>query len=373
VYLESELGKDYKLRNISPIVEDNTQDGEYYGRTRELSGYVIFFSNLFKRLAEIDNTKARQEFNAWPTNDDKVFCRLRIWASGMNKLVPIGTFAQVMSEMSDEAFWDSYHQRDLLLVLANRWHELGEEARKVIETRLLQGRAKWEGEDDVEFEEHKSWSILSRLTWLSNKGCEFTFDLNDTIKKLQRSVPDWRQEYSAKAVASMEGRSGAVRTETEHSVLLKEPIHNILAKARELSGRTGAFVENNPYAGLSDEHPIRAFLALSNAAKYNEYPEWAWRTFLNSKGSKKDTPRFVMLIAERISSYPDEVLEKLISPVSYWLLDASFNLMSSYRRSFDRLLTKLVKILRSQPAGSNSSIVRGNREPDWATEALNAQ
>ena len=371
VYLEAELGG-YKLRSVSPIVKDDTQDGECYGRIRDLSGFVIFFSELFNRLIGIDATSARQEFNAWPTSDDTVFCRLRIWASGMSNIIPVELFAHIMTTMSNDAFWDSYHQRDILLVLAKRWNELDEQSRKVIENRLLQGRNMYDGEDDAEFEEHKSWDILNRLTWLADNGCKFTFDLDDEIKKLQNSAPDWQREYAAKAAESMESRGGAVRTETEHSALLNESIQNILPKARELSGRTEAFIENDPYAGLSDEHPIRAFLALSNAAKHNEYPEWAWRAFLNSKGRKTDKPRFSMLIAERISSYPDEALEKIISPVSYWLLDASSNLMSSYPQSFDRLVTKLVETLRCLPNAGNSSIVRGNKDPDWATEALNS-
>jgi len=371
VYLESELGG-HRLGSISPIVEDNTQDGDCYGRTRGLSGLVIFFSKLFERLIGIDASAAQQEFHAWPAGDDTVFCRLRIWASGMSSIVPAGMFAQLISQLSDDAFWDSYHQRDLLLVLGKRWSELGERARKRIECRLREGRPKWEGEDDAQFKERKSWSMLSRLSWLADDGCKFTFDLETEIKSLQNQAPTWKREYGTKAAQSMEGRSGGVRTETEHSALLNEPVNNILAKACELSGRTGDFVENDPFAGLSDEHPITAFLALKNAAKHNEYPKWAWRTFFNSKGRKTDKPRFSMLIAERISSYPDAAVEELIRPVSYWLLDASSNLMPRYPQSFDRLVTKLVQTLRHLPAEGNSSIVRGSKEPDWAMEALNA-
>ena len=370
VYLESELGG-YGLRNISPIIEDDTLDGDCYGRLRGLSGLVIFFSKLFERLVGSDAAAAQREFYAWPAEGDTVFCRLRIWAAGMSNIVPIGAFGKIMTQMSEDAFWDSYHQRDLLLVLAKRWSQLGERTRKRIERRLLKGRPKWEGEDDAEYKERRSWLILSRLQWLANNGCEFTFDLEAEINTLQQYALGWKQEYGAKAAESMEGRTGGVRTETEHSALLNEPIHNILAKAQEMSGRTGDFVESDPYAGLCEERPLRAFGALTNAAKHNEYPAWAWRTFLNSRGRQTDKPRFSMLIAERISSYPDEALDELIGPVSYWLLDASSNLMSSYSQSFDRLVTKLVKTLRSQGARGKSSMTRGRREPDWVTDALN--
>jgi hypothetical protein len=65
---------------------------------------------------------------------------------------------------------------------------------------------------------------------------------------------------------------------------------------------------------------VRAFAALSVAAKAGKYPEGAWRTFLNNENSKRDRVRFIALIAARLSRIPDEFLAKLIRPVSDWML-----------------------------------------------------
>lgn len=371
LHLETELGG-YGLNNISPIIPDYAPGDDRYGRTHGLSGSVISFSSLFERLIEFDITSARQELKAWPINDYTIFSRLRIWASGKSELVSAQAFGPFIAELSDDAFWNRYHQRDLLLVLAKRWHDLREQTRKEIENRLLQGRTKWDGEEDAEFEERKAWASANRLLWLANNGCEFTFDLDAETKKLQSLATEWKPEYAPKAAESMEGRGGWVKIETEHTALLYEPIGSILTKARELSGRAEDFlVENDPFAGLSAERPVRAFSALTNAAKRDEYPEWAWRTFLNAEARKNDRPKFTALIAERISRYPDHAVAEFVRPASDWILNISQCLASSFPQTFDRIMSRLIYVLSLQPPGSDTSISRGNKEPDWTMEAIN--
>jgi hypothetical protein len=197
--------------------------------------------------------------------------------------------------------------------------------------------------------------------------------LDAETKKLQSFATEWKPEYATKAAESMEGRGGWVKTETEHSALLYEPLDSILGKARELSGKAeDFFVENDPFAGLSAEHPVRAFSALTDAAKRDEYPEWAWRTFLNAEARKNDKPKFSALIAERISRYPNDAVAEFVHPASDWILNISQHLSSIFPQSFDRIISKLINVLCSQRPGSNSAIVRGNKEPDWTMEAINA-
>ncbi|RKX24245.1 MAG: hypothetical protein DRP47_11680, partial [Candidatus Zixiibacteriota bacterium] len=350
--LETELGG-YGLNTISPIIPDDTPDGNHYTRMHGLSGIVISFSSFFEYLIKFDTTSAKQELKAWPINDDTIFSRLRIWASGKSELVSAQAFGRVIAGLSDDAFWNSYHQRDLLLVLSKRWCDLSKQTRKEIENRLIQGRSKWDSEDDAEFEERKAWVTLTRLRWLANNGCKFTFDLGAKTKKLQILAPEWNPKYAEKSAESMEGRIGWVKTETEYSALLGEPLESILGKAYELGGRKEDFlVKNDPFAGFSVEYPIRAFSALTNAAKRDEYPEWAWRTFLNAEARKGDKPKFSALIAERISRYSNDAVAEFVRPASDWILDISQHLSSSFPQSFDGIISKLINVLRSQPPGS---------------------
>ncbi|HHH76428.1 MAG TPA: hypothetical protein ENL03_05330 [Phycisphaerae bacterium] len=93
---------------------------------------------------------------------------------------------------------------------------------------------------------------------------------------------------------------------------------------------------------------------------------------MNAEARKSDKPKFSALIAERISRYPNDAVAEFVHPASDWILKISQHLSSNFPQSFDRIISKLINVLRSQPPGSNSAIVRGNKEPDWLMEAINA-
>ncbi len=369
--LENELGG-YGLNNIDPLLQDELARDAVH-RLHGLPACVAHYTALFERLIVTNIAAAKRELAGWQPNDDTVFARLRIWASAKPELVDAATFGSIMVHLSEKAFWDSYHQPDLLATLARRWNDLTATTRSEIGNRLLQGPL---GADDVDketFAEHAAWASLNRLHWLTANGCIFPFDLDHESEALQKHAPDWKLAYAEKAVESMSARGGMVRTETEHTTLLKEPLDTLLAKAQELSGRGIDFlVENDPFSGLCAARPVRAFNALTYAAKRGVYPEWAWRKFLNSDARKSDKPKFVALIAHRLSGYGCETLLELVRPSTDWLHLKSELLAAQFPETFDKLTTHLMEMLQQHPAASGSAIIRGHKNPDWAMEALNA-
>jgi hypothetical protein len=367
--LESEIGG-YSLGKIAPISPGQPPYGDYFGRTSGLSGSVIAFTERFKRLVIFDVEVARRELAAWPTDDDTIFSRLRIWACGITELVPAETFRSIIGSLSNKCLWHRSHQRDLLLVLAKRWPDLPSSIRTEIERRLLDGPLRWENEAETDFEERKARSSLDRLTWLGNNGCEFSFGLRKEIDKLRQKLPGWKVEYASHAADSMEIRGGSVRTDTAHEPLLTEPLRSLLSKAVELSGRTENFlVEKDPFAGLSAKRPVRAFAALRYEAKRGEFPEWAWRTFLTTDARSNDRSRFSALIAERLSRYPDVAVATIIEPVSDWILRAVEKLATDFPESFDKLIAKVIAVLHSQQPISSFPIRHGSKGHDWEMEA----
>jgi hypothetical protein len=373
VYLENELGG-YGLEFLSPIEPDPDLEGESSERKYGISASVLFYVNLLKRLIERDPRAAQQEYLAWWPEEETIFVRLRIWASGDRRILSGKQAGEAISNLSEHSFWHSRHQRDLLLALAKRWDDFPASVKRILEKRLLRGRSPLEGEEKAEYIKRRAWLMLNRIHWLRAQGCRFTFDLDAESDKLRELAPEWQPQYATKAAASMEGRGGSVQIEKEYSALLTEPLETLLNRAAELSGHIHGrlLVESDPFAGLASEKPVRAFSALVISAKRNDYPEWAWRTFLYSDGRKKDKPKFSALIAERLSRLSPSVLAEFLSPASDWLLSASKVLLSDYPGSFQRIWDRLILVLKSNIEAGKSSIVRINKEPDWATEALNS-
>ncbi|MDP2376047.1 SIR2 family protein [Reyranella sp.] len=369
--LETEIGG-YGLTDISPIVAD-ADNADSYERTSGLSAAVMEFTSLFSRWISLNVQTARQELGSWPLSDDTIFARLRMWAAGKSELMPPAEFGDTILGLSQSAFWDSRHQRDLLLVLAGRWPTLHADVRNAIQDKLLAGPDRWHDELDEKFEERKAWSVLSRIQWLATQGCNLSFDFENVSRALRSKVPDWKPEYGDSAAKSLEGRSGTVTTKTDHASLANEPLASTLSRAKALSGRSDDFlIQNDPYAGLVADRPVHAFSALMYAAKSGEFPEWAWQTFLNSPNRKDDKPRLIVLIAERLSRFSEANLALLVRPASDWFYHVSKVLARKAPTAFDKLAQKLIATLHHQPDLGGSGVIRGRNEPDWATEALNA-
>jgi hypothetical protein len=368
----SEEVDDMHRFHISPIEPDSRPDISDYGRTHGISGCVAMFASLFDRLIALNVRMAKKEYASWPTGDDTVFARLRIWASGKQQLTTPHAFAQVVLQVSDDVFWSSDHQRDLLIVLARRWGEFSTQDKKRVENRLLVGPKQWEGQDDAVYKKYRAWSVLNRLQWLADNQCEFTFDFAKEMEKHRAVAPDWRPEYADRAAESREPRGGFVTTITDHDALLHGPIGEVLSTAQALSGRShdNRLEESDPFAGLCLERPKRAYLSLAHAARKAEYPEWAWNTFLYSPALKKDEPRCSAVIAARICRLPDSALQVLFYPTTMWLKGVSKSLPKECPETFWKLVSRLIDVLSKVPACGRSAI-SGERR-NWVDRAINS-
>lgn len=372
VYLEQEIGG-YGLHRLSSIEPDLSTAGDAYERTHGISSSLLYYVNLYKRLLETDPHAAKQEYLAWWNDEETVFDHLRIWIAGEPRICSGKEAGEVLINLSRHSFWERYHQRDLLLVLKKRWNDFPKATRTRLERRLLQGPSSWESEEKAQYVDRRAWTILTRLHWLADHGCRFSFDLNGKSEKLRKQAPEWQPQYAAKAASSMEGRGGSIKRETEYSALLTEPPETILQKAKELSGTDfDRLRENDPFAGLSAERPELALDSLVSNADRNDYPEWAWRTFLYAEARKTDTPDFSAHIGDYILKFPDNVISGIISPIADWLLSVSKGLLVMQPERFWQIWERLLAIIRSNPENAPSNIVRQKENPDFASEGLNA-
>jgi hypothetical protein len=374
VALETELGA-YGLHSLDPVESDDEEadpsDRDYkYGINIPLFKYLKYF----RRLLESDASAARLEALAWRNADGAVAAHFKIWSCNDRRLVSGREIATVFRNISREEFWAGSHQRDLLLALKKRWQELPSPTKRSIERRLLQGRKRWKHESTKDYRESKASAILGRVHYLHLEGCEFSFDIAAVTRQLQADYPDWKPEWAAKAAFSTAMRTGWVTADKNSDDLQDKSLNEILDAAAKLSGRSAdeMFVERDPYGGLCEAKPVRAFAALSVAAKAGKYPKDPWQTFLNSENSKRARVRFVALIAGRLSRLPDEFLATLIRPVSDWMLRTYKTLLTCHRDVLDALWARVVALIKRVDNSAESSVIRTNQQPDWATDALNS-
>lgn len=243
---------------------------------------------------------------------------------------------------------------------------MNDEIKIFLENRLLKGWAK--DVDEIFYKEASAWQILNRIQWLSNKGCLFKFNIGDEIGRLKLIVPEWQPEKANQAVRSMEIRGGTVSTESGCEELLKEPVQNILKKAKEITGRTDSvLLEKDPFSGLSAKFPLRAFTALHQAIGENEY-SFFWRKFLYHGSRIDDSPRLKALIAERISIYPIDDVIPFFGALCEWMVAVWDDLHDKYPNSFIKIIERIISIIECNSIYNEEN----NFCFDWLDKAINS-
>ena len=285
--------------------------------------------------------------------------------------MPNERFDEFFGEISREAFWDPWHQRDLLLTLKERWATLPAPATQRIEKRILEGPSCCKNEDEHTFVERKASQIANRLYWLYSKDCALNVDYDSEMKRLQRAAPKWKREYAEGADRSLEIRIGPVHRDTDYSSLLDGPLSNVLTKAQELSENSDDISRRcDPFAGLCEGRPIIAISALRFESKRDKFPKRAWLQFLGSRKRKDDSGRLKNFIAELLILAHDDALKEIIDPATNWLLIASVNLAEECIPTFIRFVKRILDFLHDNPGIGESGILRKSRNPNWINAAL---
>jgi hypothetical protein len=371
LHLESDIGY-YNLSNVGSLTPENNEGD--YDLDNNVSSLLMRMSAMFEILVDFDVTAAKREFNTWRTDDSHLFSLLIIWAARKPLIVSDEMFANLfLDNLSSDAFWSSNHSRDLLLTLQARWSNLTIHFRNAIEDRIITGPDKWNDEDDDKFIERKAWSTLNRLHWLNNNGCSLLSDINNITENLKPLVPRWTEKAIPYEIKENITRGGMVRTEKNYSKLSDLPLEQILTKSEELRGRTDDFlIEAEPFAGLVEDYPIKSFKCLHLASESGTFYEWAWRIFLNHNKRKDDNPKFIALIAERLSRYSSNNITPLVRDIGYWFKAVSGVLSTRFPSSYRSILTKLTDLVAVYPDCFQTSLIRSNTRKDSVMEAINS-
>lgn len=370
--VDMKLDYSYWLDLCSIEPEDDDDDEQRYERRSDISGYVLHFVSLYKRLVQLDIKAAKQEYKSW--RYDPIFIRLRIWACGQDGITDETEFMKEILSLEGEDFWSFKGERDLLLCLKKNWSRLSENNRSLIETKIMEGPPRPKKISQQEHASRSAHGRLNRLHWLNDNGCPLILDLDAVTTALQADDPDWKPEYARKAAESNDGRSGWVKTDTDWTLLKNTPLSEILSKSENTKGRDySLLVEYAPFSGLCDDAPLRAIGALSLELKTDNFREKFWETFLSRDKRKDDSLRLKLLIGGRISQIPNHNFKEILLTASRWYEKVGPELRQAYPDLFHRLWDKFIETIAANEESSASALVRQKgKDIDWTMEAINS-
>jgi hypothetical protein len=343
-------------------VEDHQWSETSYG----LTGPIVMMQNLIARLAAVDPTAARIEITRWPTDDQHVFARLRIWAASQTVLSPREA-AEILLGLPDAVFWGSLHERDLLYALRDRWSDFSDEEQTAIEDRLRRGAYPWADDLPGGPSRAAAYDRMNRLHWLNSSGVRFNFDVAAEIDALRALAPEWTEESGDHAADSHTSEVYTVDTDPDPEPLLATPIAEILTQAQEAGQmRFLDRIRHEPFRGLAGRRPVRALAALTDSRRRGEFHSWAWSDFLRAEGRTEDPLRLVGAITARLTRLPPADLREIANSVGDWMKRMEARFYGDAAGLLPRLWDSLIKAL-------NSAEPQRRRRPDvgWANAALN--
>ncbi|WP_017958498.1 SIR2 family protein [Rhizobium leguminosarum] len=361
--METEIGAYISLDTTRPN-DGEKPGGGAYGLTRPL----IRFTQLMEALEASDKNAARKEVRSWDTYDGLVFERLSIWAAGRAGLMPIEDAESVFTTMSDRTFWGFEHERDLLYSIRDRWAEMSERSRALIEARILQAPiSQFDGYEPDEAKQSTAHVRLNVLQWLSTNRIEFGFDISAEMRRLRAIAPSWREEAAEYTAQPRIGPVRSVKTDNDPSSILDFPPSRLLPiEAGERRGRD--YTEHDPFAGYSVKKPASAILALHSAMRRNVETAWRyWHTFLRATSETATTQRQNAIVVALIRKVPPDDIARFWYPLIEWLSRRANRFEARRQGEFDAIWDKVIEAANLHP-----SVYKQKPGRDWAFEALNA-
>lgn len=368
-------GRYSSWREICSIEIDEPDEDEgdsSFERSYKLSGHVIHFTNLFRRLALYSPSDAVRELKSWPT-EGRLWERLRVWGFGNLNIASADEFAELLLGLSQEAFWPFRGERDLLLGLSKRWQDMDQGNRKAIADRILAGPEKNRRGAKADQKAFAAHSIMRRLMWLSAQGCEFSFDFAKAIKRLKKDAPDWKDEYALSAARGRDGGGGTVRIDTDHSILAGVESADVVPTILSMDRRPiSKLVEYRPFSGLSAAEPRRALEALLSHLANGHFEEEFWDQFLRTENRKGDETPFRAEIVEALCKLAPDQFSTLSHSASSWFESVAADLSTNAAESYQKLWQLFLATLRQDSASGQSILIDTERRRDWVGAAINS-
>ncbi len=326
------LGESSAILWRTPTLHPTGDQGEDFQLEREAS-HFLKFRDLFDALAAEDAAAAKREIESWDSDEPVFFAKLFLYAATLPRLVAPADFARRILAMSDPTWWSSYLTRELLFALRAQWSGLSGRDRSAIEERIIQGKARDDGDDETEHERSRSSRAASWLRWLELNDRNLSRATRRRLPGLKAADPRWSDEWALNADDSHGPRGGYIERVTASQGLEEAPIPNVVALAIELSTEDYRQLRDyRPFVGLVKSHPLRALSALRLAARRGSHPVAFWHNLLDDWPESGVGDRLVLLLAQTLARLPEATFVELRHGTARWVQKALSPVMRRRRK-----------------------------------------
>ena len=319
--------------------------------------HLLWIVRLFDRLATESPETARREITYWPRSEPYLFDKFRLYAWRDKALASGFEVAEGILRLRMDAFWNYYQRRELLHALASRWPDMPPESRKHIEDRIISGRERLPDEEEVEYRTIVAQTAARFLGWLQLHDCDLSEAARNRLLELRAAEPEWNPSWDAAFDTGGEARAYSVQLDTDASKVETTPIHELISQVLKRTGRDlEEHIHRDPFRGLVQSRPRRAFLALDYEARAGVYHPGLWKTLLQN-WPESTAERLRWAAAAQLVRLPTNVFIEIRYQAADWI---SKHLPALARVRLDRALKlwdeALSPLLSQEKIGADSGV-----------------
>jgi hypothetical protein len=319
------------------VHQQNAHRSGFYPITRALA-------DIWQRISARDHERAAALAGGWKNSPFLLVRRLYLYALSSSEIFTVDEAAAAVLALSDNDFWLSRAQVEIMCLLVGRWQEFDKEDRDAIEARLAEGIPRDLFPADA-FEGGGKWesiwdsTVFKRLNRIGTAGGELSTASLQTLQEISARHPKWqsgpgdRDDFMTWLGETRVGPQG-------HPELLADVADGaLIAEAMRLQ-RERPFEEDDIWQLFCSADPDRALRALSLEADAGTWQVEAWRSFLWAAGQKAEG-EFQFVLADLLAKMPDAHLRELLSSATSWLQNVRKTLSTNHRPGGPSVLSAL--------------------------------
>jgi hypothetical protein len=279
-------------------------------------------ADIWQRVAAQDCGRARTLALVWKDSPFLLAQRLYLHAVSSSEIFTPAEASSALIALSDDVFWLSGAQVEIMRLLADRWRQFSQEDRNALEARLAEGIPRDLFPPDA-FEDPDRWesiwdsAVFKRMKRISAAGAQLSAASLQLLEEVSGRHPKWRPSPGDRD--DFMTWMGEVRWGYDgHPELLTDIADDALVKEAMRLQRERPFEEGDVWRLFCSSDPDRALRALRLEADGGTWEAEAWRPLLSAAGEKEEAD-FQSELAELLARMPDVRLGDLLSSATYWL------------------------------------------------------
>lgn len=301
-----------------PTLIKDENEGDFGPYIDNFGKIILLAAQLCARLEKIDPEKLARIVANWPSSDPYIFDRLKLFVWRFEAEPATSIFPMQFTTISDEVFWDTFVEHELVETVLSRLPDLTEQQRWNIESRIWQFRNRYDLETEDTYLDRKTYTVGRRLAKIAETSSGLTDFGKERLEEIQQSER-WQARYAQHEFATSGTKGGYVSTNTAIDGLNELKGDELFAEiARREEDRSEILGQNRPFIGIARHDPIGATETLLEELSRGQHRERYWRQLFENfpEGATDDQINYV---GKAIVELPEGAVFECRYSIPRWL------------------------------------------------------